>query len=562
MIDVNKILKKKKWSGKDAGLLRIAVMADLRRQLAEGNMNPTPMIPYADINYIISTITDQKELDVLEGYTAFCNWVDSYIPAVSSMEQLAQGRYMYIHGLEENAIIAENALSYIERLPVIMTQEQYNRERKTNLPQLLVGSFSLKELILYAANALLKDLKANPHRQNVLKPVRKKYLSESVQSGIILENYNRITGNGYYLLSDGRRSDQMTTREWKAFSESASNLINELAKSGRLRFDIDGLEAEKAVRKMFLAKENILRDGEQDKTLPFLWVTDDTAPETLSKWDAFESDLFLYDLSAEELEKEFPDITAATIRAIDDQDYFDTWLSDVPVKEWEDMDQHSFSYRELYDLDFFGFREEKDFDAAAQNTGNRGNIFGLAILQQNPSLDLSIGVDKEGNYSCPSTYEKFDLNGLGAFFDETPNSEIMKQRVLRSKEEFRNAAYYEFAYNWIMRFTMGMIGQEDLTGMIIREQNIKDMIYNMTTSYNTLVAQITMAQYPQEQKQKKLAVLEEVFKPITLQEVDPPERNMEIVEGMIREDLRCFSSNELPNALMRGYPLKREERNG
>ncbi len=559
MINVNKILTKNKWSGKDVGMLKIANKMDFRRRANAGDYSADPMILPADFDYMISTL-NEKEKNILSGYADLCEWVDNNERGASSMAQLALARFLWLNSWLEKSIIVENALTYTERLPVIMTQEQYEEEIRKNILFTMTdkqdGSdyvFSLKDLILYAANTMLKDLKANPKKSNPLKPIKKKYLSEHVTLPKILNRYNEVTERGYYLLSDGRRSDQMSTKEWKDYAKKVSGTIDNMILNGKIRFDVDGRETARAVHMAFLQKENILRDPERDDSLPFTWIKDTTQLDSLSKWDAFESDLAEYDLTPEELISEFPDIIAATIKEIEERDYFDISLADVPIEEWGNYD---FPYGDLYDLDFFGYREEKDFEAASYNTGSRGQIFGVAVLKQNPSIkELPLNVDQEGNYFAPST-TVFEQSGIGAFFDESRNSSFFIGEAKRARSELIAGLYYALAYNWLLQEIMSYLKIDDFECCLTPESNLTGMINSLNRSYHNLRRLIELAQYGQDTKTRKLAILDEYFSPIDRKLFDIPEDIKEEVRAEIRNNFNFVYDADLQIRLFSMHPVK------
>ena len=559
MINVNKILTKNKWSGKDVGMLKIANKTDFKRRANTGDYSTDPLILPGDLNYMASTLSE-KEKNVLSGYIALCEWAENYSIGAANMAQQAQAGYIYLNSWLEKATIVENALTYIERLPVVMTPKQYSEEIEKNLPLIMEddqGIFSLKDLILYAANAMLRDLKADGRKSNPLKPIKKKYLSEQVKLPKILARYNDVTERGYYQLSDGRRSDQMQTREWNIFAEKISGTIDTLIRNGRTRFEVDGRETARAVHTAFLRKDNILRDQERDPSLPFTWIEDKTQPEKLSKWEAFESDLTMYDLSPEELSAEFPEIIAATIKEIEERDYFDISLSDAPIEQWDDSDRIYFTYEELYELNFFGFKEEKDFEAAALSTGSRGQLFGVAVLKRNPAIkELPLNVDQEGNYFAPSTFATFELNGLGAFFEKSPDSSFYKREANTARSNFIRGTYYALAYDSVLRETMKQLKIDDLDCYIIPEGYFNGMMDTYSRSYHNLRTLIQLAQYDQDLKAKKLAILDDLFTPFDKSLFDIPEGIMEEVREEIRNKLNFFSNQDLQIRLLTRYPVK------
>ena len=123
MADIKRLLNKKSWSGQELGILELTNMCVMFRQSLEGKY-PQPIVTQAKLNKMINTLNYQQEL-IYNGYISIHEWLSIRYNIAQTHLQHAQLRYRELAGYMALATLAEDVYHYIEQLPIIMTQKQY-----------------------------------------------------------------------------------------------------------------------------------------------------------------------------------------------------------------------------------------------------------------------------------------------------------------------------------------------------------------------------------------------------------------------------------------------------
>ena len=203
MTDIKRLLNKKGWTGRELGILELTNMAVMFRQALEGK-EPQPLVEQAQLRKMINTITDRQQGQVYNGYISIHEWLSIRYNIAQTQLQQAQLQYRTLVGYITDATLAEDVYRYIEQLPAIMTQKQYEDTKARSIEErfkdedgeeLYSCVFNLVErAITYYSRQLQKE----PSKPNPLKAIRKKYVSQPVKSKLILSRWNETQGEGYY----------------------------------------------------------------------------------------------------------------------------------------------------------------------------------------------------------------------------------------------------------------------------------------------------------------------------------------------------------------------------
>ena len=221
MADIKRLLNKKGWTGRELGIIELTNMAVQFRQALQGE-EIKPLIETSQLQKMVNDIKDPVQRRAYNGYIAIHEWLSLKYNIAQTQIQQAQLQYRTLEGFITTAILAEDVYRYVEQLPAIMTQKQYDKAREEGIEAYLTDEdgedlqSNIFNLIERATAFYLHKLQTEPQKPNPLKAIRKKYVSQPVKSKLILSRYNEITGEGYYTLEDGRRSDEMTSEEWQA----------------------------------------------------------------------------------------------------------------------------------------------------------------------------------------------------------------------------------------------------------------------------------------------------------------------------------------------------------
>ena len=221
MINVEKLLKKKGWTGKELGRLELAMTLNALHKSLQGDTSPERIVSEAEFRKMLDTITDPYQGKIYNEYITIHEWfANNYSYAVAN-EQQALFMHNKLMNTLTNAMLAENVYEYISQLPAIFTEKQYKdlvtaRTKEILTPNGETLGFNVFNLVELAIDYYVKQLSKEPRKKNPLKPLKKKLEAERVTDSHILDRYVEVTGLGYYEMEDGTRSDQLTKGEWKS----------------------------------------------------------------------------------------------------------------------------------------------------------------------------------------------------------------------------------------------------------------------------------------------------------------------------------------------------------
>lgn len=221
MINVEKLLKKKGWTGKELGRLELAMTLNALHKSLQGDTSPERIVSEAEFRKMLDTITDPYQGKIYNEYITIHEWfANNYSYAVAN-EQQALLMHNKLMNTLTNAMLAENVYEYISQLPAIFTEKQYKdlvtaRTKEILTPDGETLGFNVFNLVELAIDYYVKQLSKEPRKKNPLKPLKKKLEAERVTDSHILSRYVEVTGLGYYEMEDGTRSDQLTKGEWKS----------------------------------------------------------------------------------------------------------------------------------------------------------------------------------------------------------------------------------------------------------------------------------------------------------------------------------------------------------
>ena len=572
MADIKRLLNKKGWTGRELGILELTNMAVMFRQALEGK-EPQPLVEQAQLRKMINTITDRQQGQVYNGYISIHEWLSIRYNIAQTQLQQAQLQYRTLAGYVTDATLAEDVYSYIEQLPAIMTQKQYDDTRAerieahfkdTDGEELYSNVFNLVErAIAYYSRQLQRE----PRKPNPLKAIRKKYVSQPVKSKLIRSRWNELMGEGYYTIEDGsgRRSDQMTAEEWqeaittptmkkalrdmRATDGSGTVLTQQVAAMrliDRAKVIFDGGTEEEA------GKDRQRKDYERGLATPVKWHYYEEAPADLMKWDVIEQELLLelypadldgsgdeysesnFTASMEDFVAEFRELVTAILKDID-KHYFkgERGLSDLPIKEWLTT---LYDWRQLYEKDFYGERAETEADTSIFDGNKRALFNGIAILRASDLLDRSPRINESGYYVEPDIRHTLSNFTLEAFFPEAEDYADNIDIAETARQTLIESYYHLKGYNLTLELIARFYDVPEMTVFQMGIDGIEDKIRAFNELVPILYKKITDTDYQDgELKAKKLQVLKDFFQPIDYEALTIPAENVEQAEELLKD---------------------------
>ena len=558
-MDMKRLLNKKGWTGRELGIIELTNMAVQFRQALQGE-EPKPLIETSQLQKMVNEIKDPVQGRAYNGYISIHEWLSLKYNIAQTQIQQAQLQYRTLEGFITTAILAEDVYRYVEQLPAIMTQKQYDKAREEGIEAYLTDEdgedlqSNIFNLIERATAFYLHKLQTEPEKPNPLKAIRKKYIAQPVKSKLILDRYNEVSGEGYYTLEDGRRSDQMTSEEWqKTLEEDINGETDTIAQQriiDRSRVIFNGGTEEEADK----AQEKA--DYERGLATPVKWHTYTEPPTDLTKWDIIEQELLFefypasldgedpysesnFNTSMEDFKEEFSELVAAMLSDMDKR-YFKgdkVQASKLPVKEWGTT---LISWRRLYELDFYGERAEAESDTSIFNGNKRALFNGVAIVRPSDLLYKCCRIDEQGYYTEPEIQSSLKKFSLEAFFTEAEDYASNIEVMETSRETFLDSYYFIIGYNYAVDRIAAVYDVPELEVFKMSIEELSDRIDAFNALVPVLYSRIKYTDYGDKELQAmKLKVLKDYFQPVEYKALAIPEKNKKEIEELL-EDFKAF----------------------
>ena len=571
MSDIKKLLSKKGWTGKELGQIEVSNMAYTFSQRLQGK-DPKPLVSKGEFNKMLNTLKNPIQGKAYNGYLAIHNWINVAYNIASGQEQQAQSNFKTLLQYATVFETIEGAFEYTERLPLIMTQKQYDdyveeRIKEITHPQGLDLKISLFSLFMFGVEGLVRRLINNPRKANPLKALKPKLEKEKVKDPRILSRYNEVMGHGYYTIDEtGERSDQMTPEEWEEALkrddiephndvEKGTDYLKTLCKA---KFN---KASEEEIRKI---KEELDAKYNDKKPCTFHLYAD--PPEDLNRWEILTSgelkqfypSMVFSDNNGDLLEDE--DITTNTqeeLKAfkkefakvydvvLDDLKKTVGEIFDTPIEEWGDV---YFPWDKIYTLNLYDFKETFLQDYIIFDGNQKAIENGVAILRE--KLHSSqYEVDEKGYYIQPDIYKTLKPLSLDSFFPEYP-------------EYADNAKVVELARKWLLDSYYWMLGFNKAIDLIIQYFDLPlievfkmdtDLMAERMEDYNNIIRHVYVdveeGNYRDpELKQKRLQVINEFFYPLEYEDLSIPQEGIDKAIELF-EDYEAFVDDILTSLL-------------
>lgn len=557
MVDIKRLMNKKSWTGRELGQLLLAITADEFKQALDGNYDPTPLIPNDEFSAMVQRLQGASQGNTYNNYFKIYEWLKAR-PAIANFYYLiAQSNFQSIRNVIIKGNLAEHIYRYVEQLPVIVTQKQYDQMKAEGVEAYLTDAESGEELhsdiftlVEQAIAYYLVKLRNEPQKPNPLKSIRKKYIDQPVKSKLILSRYNEAANKGYYTLGDGRRSDEMTDEEWKAvvLSPNMQAALTDINAENPSGSSLTTIMAEQRL----IARLKILYNGGTESDALPVWHTYTDQPKDLTKWDIIEQELLLelypadidgsgdaysdsnFNESMKDFYAEFKDLVDAMLADMDKKYFSEDKIkaAELSLDEWGST---SIGWRRLYELDFYGERSIAESDSNIFKGNYRALLNGVAILRPNDLILASRRIDERGYYTEPNISSAYvRLYSLEAYFTDNENYAEHISNIQTNRTELLSGYYYLKGYNKQIDLIIEMTGvkeleiyKQDVTGLEHSMEYLDDIV-------GDLYYDIKNTDYQDKELQaRKLEVLKDVFPPLDYKSLTIPEENIKEAEELV-----------------------------
>ena len=545
MIDIKKLLRKKRWTGKELGQLEVSNMCHMWSQQMQGK-TPTPLIDHEKFLEMLNTIDDSEQGKIYNNYLKIHRWLNIAYNITSGQEQQAQSNIKTLLKYIEVSQAVEDIYAYIDKLPVVMTEKQYSDfvEKRKNELLHIDSSVNLFKMFELAINGLVQQLEKNPRKANPLKSIKPILEKKLVKDPRLVNLWNKVSNDGYYTIDKtGERSDQMSPEEWhKAISPSEVAGI-EIAKA-----TLRGA-SEEEIKKLY------------DKTTTFHLYS---PPIDLNYWDILaDGNLFEYyqSLASEEKnDNENPnnDYTQAVTDDIlafknDFPEVFDAVLKDMrkyigdavdtPIEKWAET---VFNRNEIAESNYYDFNAFRlDDYSVFENQRARHN--GVAILKENCFNHFDL--DERGYYKAPDVLCSIKTLSLEAFFTDSPDYADKAEAIENDRGTLIDSYYFMIGFNKALELIADHFDIPMLDVFKFDTDLMADRIESLDSLAAMLYKKIKDRNYEDKELQKKkLEVLRKFFSPIDCKKMVIPQATIEEAKKSLN-DSNIFNDSNLTQLL-------------
>jgi hypothetical protein len=558
-MNINKLLSQSTWKGKEVGKAVLLTLIELNKTQAETK----PLFSKEDIRKMVKGLANEHERDIYNRYVDLNN-------AIIGMSMLTEGYLQQAyHGYFKHLLTlmdlhhAQDSQRITEAYPVIMTEKQYQDHYARAQKETRERKASFKDIILELLGQYTTDREDKPKTPKPIKDALEALKKEPVTSEFILSRINEHYGLGYRQLPDGRRSDQMSTEEWRQAVEEILTARHKITIDGRpatfeetmrevgeQRLILNwkrAYEAESPVNMEDLDLE------EREELSGITWHTYETPPEGLTKWDIIAGDWDMTELYA----------GAYREHAGHEDEYFREFIKDFPrlfttlkeelsrykglakIAETKPANylKEAITYGELADAGIWYYQDittpsHWDVVKRAGQPGYR-KLNGIAIL-------------KEDTYSKSVTH--IDENGY--FIDPYKNHLLEKITAIENKEALirtRDTLLMEglrlvLAYNTIMDIFAEVYATPELAHLKKDESHLKSILGAFNNITMSLYASIKGSDEEQREQRTRL---KKIYPTIDLEALRPTEETISKVKAKIADKgvTGVFSSGSQENSI-------------
>ena len=573
------LLKKSKWTGEEVGKAYIKnLIFNYQEQIAghgtEGNL-------FKDGQLASMTATLRGE-DVVtfNRYVGLNNWIITNQAIANGFRLQTEACINKLLGIITTISATESVHRFIERIPYIVTEAQYERDSKASREKAFKTwqDVDLFKLISRAIKYYVLELKDNPKAKNPLQAVKKKYEAEPVQSPYVKDFYIDSTNSGYYQLEDGTRSDEVNGVDWliaslkPEYRDKVATVIsgnyNEDEETGKLQVFFEILH------KLFLKEESTKEEMEElgyseeeiqdaidalgeEYILPMEWHRAEDAPETYTKWDILqysvdfeecyyciegdtEEDPKEYLEQAKDFATEFPELCSLLLQDISKKTGKD--VTKIKPDKWQ---KTCWKVKSLYDMNIYDYQEHIDSGAVIYNGQWRPTFAGIAIIKSPGIIDYA--QDNNGDYTEPTPANFFlgKMVGLEQYMKDNPMREENLEDLQECRSFILNGYKQALAFDVACELIADYTKLKDFTIFKVGADKLAERIRSINTIVPLLILNIDKLHYANPlEKEEKLSILKKEFAPLELEPLQIGKAELKKAKGMLTDGMSAFRKQD------------------
>lgn len=584
---IERILKKRKWGGADAGKLLVASAAyDMKHGK---DPDYAPLCTQEEHDKMVDGFQTEKDRLI---YDCYASIYDSFLDTYHRGQALYQ-QFFHVYYRYANTLImcrqADDVLQQASRLPLLMTQRQYDRVREQTRQRLSVNTERYITLVTRTINHFYRHPDKAP--ESIYRAFQDA-MKTPADNQRLLKVYNVATGNGYYTLPDGRRSDEMELDEWRdIITTPYRSTGEELKQAQKLGFFkvyemfFKGIDGVRATYKEMYGEDTTELDaydearimdaladmagdvGQEDMArravgvvpaLPLqgllrriadkleyltpVWHYYTDPPEGLTKFDFLEDAFCLwyngilgglaigdmeeceYDLN--EFRRDYPELYKAVTEYV--EEHIPALKNTPPSQIWD----ASVSWGELAELDFLDFKEIL--------SPSELNI--LETVAENAPADKRILMDRlvYNSIAIVQNPRPHQLDENGDFVEQLDSVILKTTDIYRAAEKERRTGEFETLRNTLMypalrylcsfNVLMGILSKiydiDELDTVQLQTDYIKDKL----DAFNSVLYLFYADVYGEkEEVDRKRNLMKEIFVPVDMADFMPKQEAIDAV---------------------------------
>ena len=565
---IKKLLSKKGWTGDEVGKALIASLVnDIKTQGKE------PLFSQEDFERMENSLTNNNDYIIYGVYHALYNSI------VTSFNRGQGNNHMFFRGyldllIQLNAPMNADAVERDKASsPVIMTESQYNRLKENaktiKAQELSEDKYSFCDIVLHCLSYFDYGDEASEKETRDKCPAIWEAIkaTENIPAtgNRYLPYYNAFHDEGYFQLPDGRRSDKMTSEEWREALDELYLKTHKYMKNGRLAsleetrhfFKLERLT--KGYELYYKGSTAIRAEigetlGIPEEELPYTDKELENALNTviageicnspaeklveklfnepaLTEWHNYETpkDLSLYDIldmyydfeddqkkAFQNLKKDIP----ALYNAI--KTYIESVMPQAGELKANQYYKELFSKKELAEAGIIGYDNSlvvTDSDILRYNFPNTNIITSRIAIIRDPS---TLDIDNNGDYSPYS--DRLIKERFNTLYTLAEDSNTLEW-IIADKQLVEHALSFLYAYNALIEIISGVYDLPDLN--TYARQDVAYLEYKVQAYNNLLYCFYYTVEGNQTEIEKKRSLIKEIFSPLEAEALKPSQDAIE-----------------------------------
>lgn len=528
MLSIEKILKKRKWTGEDLGRLEVASAFDIFRQI-KAKETLKPIIRKEVIENKLDELEEYSELQKYTDYLSLHEWIKKTFSEVNTAEQRANLNFNILFNIIENAEVGEQVYFYMQDEPQIMTEHQY-----TNFcNEKAINTFNLigKGIKFY-----IKKLQEEPNEENPIKPLIDKLKSEPIENKAIIKKLNEFHMYNYYI---EEMEKQKRIRVIDFLEESTDLTEYDKGKllafiphdinTAKYKYFYDGVFKDIDIEADFFEFKAMTEYDLYYCNKFYTWVDHEAVQNKFKEWEEIKNNQINYDYILTHTQKIFKKWHLLEHFAL--YEHFPAFKSKGTLKEQiRDINAFIKEFPELFKVmleDLEGFFQGvscKPIKELLNKEYSLNQLYNLKIYNYiNIFNSNKVAVLK--NNQAGEVYNKKDINNridrilLEQYFDNRIDLENNLSIINESRDALFKSYYYIKGYNTAIDLIVNHFKIKEIESAK-KNTNFIDVrisLYNYTLYY--LYAKIKRYHKEEPLKYKKLDVLKNILKPIDIDSV-------------------------------------------